>query len=291
MTAFARAQARVPQGALAWEIKTVNNKGLDLRLRLPPGLDAAEATCRSLVAAVVARGSVQATLTLQREVPATTVRVDTALLQAIVASVLAAVPADAGLAPPTMDGLLGLRGVVEVVEAPESPADQAALAEGAVSCLREALGAVAAARGQEGAALGRVLTGHLAALSALVEAADQAPGRQPAAVMARLGRAVEALVGASPALDPERLHGEAILLAARADIREELDRLAIHVRAAGDLLAGGGPVGRRLDFLAQELGREANTLCAKSNDAALTAIGLDMRTRIEQFREQVQNLE
>lgn len=291
MTAFARARAELPLGALAWEVKTVNGKGLDLRLRLPPGLDAAEPACRSLIAAAVTRGSVQATMTLQRTTPATAVRVDTALLQAILGSVLAAMPEGRGLAPPTMDGLLAVRGVVEVVDAPDRPADQAALAESAVACLRDALRAVTAARQEEGAALGRLLAGHLAAIASLVEAADRAPGRQPEAVRARLARAVETLVGASPALDPERLHAEAVLLAARADIREELDRLIIHIRSALELLEGGGPVGRRLDFLAQELGREANTLCAKSNDAALTAIGLDLRTRIEQFREQVQNLE
>lgn len=291
MTAFARARAELPQGALAWEVKTVNGKGLDLRLRLPPGLDAAEATCRSLIAAVVARGSVQATMTLHRTAPATAVRVDTALLKAILGSVLAAMPEGHGLAPPTMDGLLAIRGVIEVVDAPDRPTDQAALAESTVSCLRDALGAVSAYRQEEGAALGGLLAGHLTAIASLVEAADRAPGRQPEAVRARLARTLETLAGASPALDPERLHAEAILLAARADIREELDRLVIHIRSALELLKGGGPVGRRLDFLAQELGREANTLCAKSNDAALTAIGLDLRTRIEQFREQVQNLE
>ena len=291
MTAFARAKAEVPRGAIAWEVKTVNGKGLDLRLRLPPGLDAIEAACRGLVAAVVTRGSVQATMTLNRTTATSAVRVDTALLQAITASVLAAMPAGSTLAPPTMDGLLAVRGVVEVVDAIETPADQAALADGAVTCLREALVAVAVARQEEGGALGRLLASHLAAIASLVEAADRAPGRQPDAVEARLVRTVQALVGASPALDPDRLHSEAILMAARADIREELDRLIIHIRSALELLEGGGPVGRRLDFLAQELGREANTLCAKSNDAALTAIGLDLRTRIEQFREQVQNLE
>lgn len=291
MTAFARARTELPQGALAWEVKTVNGKGLDVRLRIPPGLEGTEAACRGLIAAVVTRGSVQATLTVHRTAPAAAVRVDTALLQAIVGSVLAAIPEGSRLAPPTMDGLLSVRGVIDVVEVPEMPADQAALADGAVACLRNTLDAVATARQEEGAALGRLLAGHLAAIAALVEAADRAPGRQPEAVKARLARTIATLVGASPALDPDRLHSEAILIAARADIREELDRLMIHIHSALEMLEGGGPVGRRLDFLAQELGREANTLCAKSNDAALTAIGLDLRTRIEQFREQVQNLE
>jgi uncharacterized protein (TIGR00255 family) len=146
-------------------------------------------------------------------------------------------------------------------------------------------------RASEGAALAEVLTRRLDTLAHLAEAADACPGRKPEAVRERLAQSIATLAAASSALDPVRLHQEAILIAAKADIREELDRLKAHVAAARELVASGKPVGRRLDFLAQELGRESNTLCAKSNDAELTRIGMELRVEVEQFREQVQNIE
>ncbi len=157
--------------------------------------------------------------------------------------------------------------------------------------LDAALAALCAMRAGEGRALGAVLRARLDEVGRLVAAAESAPGRAAEAVRARLVQRVAELSGAVPALDPVRLHQEAVLMAAKADVREELDRLAMHRVAADALLREGGAVGRRLDFLAQELGREAGTLCAKSNDAGLTTIGLALRTEIEQFREQVQNLE
>jgi uncharacterized protein (TIGR00255 family) len=146
-------------------------------------------------------------------------------------------------------------------------------------------------RQAEGAALAAFLDERLTAIAALTKAADDNPGRRPEAIRARLAQSVAALLDAGRGFDENRLHQEAILLASKADIREELDRLTTHVAAARELISVGGPVGRRLDFLAQELAREANTLCAKSNDVALTAIGLDMRSQIEQLREQIQNVE
>lgn len=291
MTAFARASASLAQGTLLWELKSVNSKGLDLRLRLPPGFDAQEAAFRARIGSVVTRGTVQATLTLQRPARTPEVRIDTALLSRLTEALASSAPWNGRIGPATLDGLLAVRGVVEVVEAAEDPDDAAALATAAVELLGRALDDVAAVRQREGMALGAILRDHLAHIGAHVAEAEAAPGRRPEAVLARLARSVEALLGSTTGLDRERLHQEAVLLAARADVREELDRLAIHRDAATALLHRGGPVGRRLDFLAQELSREANTLCAKSNDAGLTAIGLDLRTRIEQFREQVQNLE
>lgn len=291
MTAFARADRALPEGAAAWEVRSVNGKGLDIRLRMPPGLDAHEAACRALIAGGLTRGSVHATLTLQRTAASPRVRIDAALLRSLVEAAAAAAPPALGLAPPTMDGLLAIRGVVDVAEPADRAEDQAALGIAVVALLREALADLGAARVREGAALGQVLGGHVRAIEGLCAAAEAAPGRAPAVVLARLTRSVEMLVGTASGLDPARLHQEAMLLAARADIREELDRLHIHARSGRDMLAAGGPVGRRLDFLAQEFAREASTLCAKAVDADLTAIGLDLRNRIEQFREQVQNLE
>src|SRR5579862_504760 len=188
----------------------------------------------------------------------------------------------AGLAPPTMDGVLAVRGVVEVDEADDDGA-LAAACEGALGSCDEAIAALVAMRRAEGVALATILEERLASIAALTKAADDNPGRRPEAVKARLAQSIAALLEANRSFDENRLHQEAILLAAKADIREELDRLATHVAAARELIATGGPVGRRLDFLAQELSREANTLCAKSNDAGVTAIGLELRSQIEQL--------
>jgi uncharacterized protein (TIGR00255 family) len=147
------------------------------------------------------------------------------------------------------------------------------------------------ARRAEGRALAGVVKGHLDAMERLVEAAEACPARQPKAIRARLEAQIAELLDAAGTLDPTRLHQEAVLLAARADIREEIDRLRAHIAAARDLLRAGGPVGRRLDFLAQEFGREANTLCSKANDVSVSRIGLDLKAAVDQFREQIQNVE
>jgi uncharacterized protein (TIGR00255 family) len=288
MTGYARSSGMAGTAAWAWELKSVNAKGLELRLRLPPGLDGLDAACRARVGAIITRGTLQVGLTLTRPKPDSTIRIDRARLGALIDAV-AAIPRPADLAPATLDGLLALPGIVEVVER----ADEAGEAlDGAVLAgLDAALAALRAMRAGEGQALGEVLRSRLDEVGRLVAAAETAPGRGAEAVRARLVQRVTELSGAVPSLDPVRLHQEAVLMAAKADVREELDRLAMHRAAADALLREGGPVGRRLDFLAQELGREAGTLCAKSNDAGLTAIGLALRTEIEQFREQVQNLE
>ena len=290
MTGFARAQGA--QGAWRWtvEVKCVNAKGFDLRLRAPPGFDRIEGPARGKLAQALARGTVFANISAQRDGAGIVARVDEALLAEVAAAARAAAE-KFGLAPPTLDGLLGVRGVVEAVEAEDDEASKAAVAAAMLATLDEAIVAVEAARRAEGEALRKVLAERLDAVAALTQAADDNPARKPEAVRARLAAAVTALTGAAGGLDPVRLHQEAILIAAKADIREELDRLKTHVAAARALLAEGGPVGRRLDFLSQEFSREANTLCAKSNDATLTTQGLELRAQIEQFREQVQNIE
>ena len=153
------------------------------------------------------------------------------------------------------------------------------------------MAALAAMRRQEGEALKQILTRRAAEISALAERAEVAPGRRPEAIKARIAEQVAMLLEPSSRFDPDRLHQEAVLLASKADIREELDRLAAHVAQVRRLIADGGAVGRRLDFLAQELSREANTLCSKAGDLELTNIGLELKSVVEQFREQVQNLE
>ena len=288
MTGYARSSGMAGSATWSWELKSVNAKGLELRLRLPPGLDGLDAACRARVAAVVRRGTLQVGLALTRPKPESTIRIDRARLAALIDAV-AAIPRPADLAPATLDGLLALPGIVEVVERVDEAGET--LDRAVLAGLDAALEALCAMRAGEGRALGDVLRTRLDEIGRLVSAAEAAPGRAAETVRARLVQRVADLTGAVPALDPVRLHQEAVLMAAKADVREELDRLAMHRAAADALLREGGAVGRRLDFLAQELGREAGTLCAKSNDAGLTTIGLALRTEIEQFREQVQNLE
>ena len=290
MTGFARAAGS--GGAWRWtfELKTVNAKGLDIRLRMPAPFDRAEGEARARLAKALARGTCFATLSPQREGATATARIDLAALESI-ALVARAAAVKAGLAPPTMDGLLALRGVFEAADAEDDEAAVNAACAGALASLDEAIAALTTARRAEGEALAALLSERLNAIAALVEAADANPARQPEAVRERLAQSVQTLMASSLGFDENRLHQEAILLAAKADIREELDRLKTHVAAARTLIDGGGAIGRRLDFLAQELAREASTLSAKANDVSLTAQGLELRAQIEQFREQVQNVE
>ena len=290
MTGFARTSGHRPPWGWAWEIKAVNAKGLDVRLRLPPGFDRIEAEARAKLTGGLARGTVYATLTAQREATTPQVRINTEILGALVEAV-ANMPSNPHMRLASLDGLLGVRGVVEVTDATD---DETILAEAAAAALKGLEGALkdlVLARRAEGAALQAVLSERVERIAALTQAAEDCPGRKVEAVKARLAQAIALLTDASPALDPARLHQEALLMAAKADVREELDRLKTHVAAARELLASDAPAGRKLDFLAQEFAREANTLCSKSNDAALTSLGMELRVEIEQFREQVQNIE
>jgi uncharacterized protein (TIGR00255 family) len=289
MTGFARASGSSVHYQWVWELKTVNAKGLDVRLRLPAIFDALEIQARSLIAAALARGACQATLSATATASAPSVRLNQPLLAALVEAI-SAVPAET-LRPPSLDSLLTIRGVIEFVDAADNEAAQSEAGAGVLASLEAAVAALVAMRRQEGVALQRVIADRLDAIDRLTAAAEASPTRTPEAIKARLLQSIAELTQASATLDPNRLHQEAMLLAAKGDIREELDRLNAHVAACRALLQSGGPIGRRLDFLAQEFGREANTLCAKSNNVALTAIGLDLKAEIEQFREQIQNIE
>lgn len=290
MTGFARVQGAVASFRYAWELKSVNAKGLDLRLRAPPDFDAVEIKAREKIAARLARGAVFANLAARREDESQIARLNRPALNALL-DALSDLPPPANVGPATLDGLLAVRGVVEIVEPELSEAERAALEARILDSLDEALDALIHSRQAEGEALAAVLRQRLDRISTLAAQADAAPARQPEAIRARLKQQLTRLLENADAFDPARLHQEAALLAVRSDIREELDRLKAHVESASKLLAAGGPVGRRLDFLAQELGRETNTLCAKSNDAGLTALGLELKIEVEQLREQVQNIE
>ena len=290
MTGFARGHGVSGPYAWTWEIKSVNGKGLDVRLRTPAGWDAVELPVRARAAETLSRGSVQANLIVERSGAAPTVRVNAAVLDAIFSAVHD-FGAKIKVSPPSLDGLLGLKGVIEIADAEENEAERRSAETAVIAGFAAALGSLAEMRRGEGAALGRVLTARLDEIAALVERAEQAPGRRPEAIRARLAEQVAALLAQSERFDPDRLHQEAIMIATKADVREELDRLTAHVAQARRLIEDGGPIGRRLDFLAQEFNREANTLCAKANDVELTNIGLELKAAVEQFREQVQNVE
>jgi uncharacterized protein (TIGR00255 family) len=290
MTGFARAQGISGPYAWAWEMKSVNAKGLDLRLRLPIGWDAVEAPARAALARVVARGTISATLTIDRSGATPAVRVNEDVLAALVEAAGKAA-ARFKVAPPSLDSLLGMRGVIEVTDNEESAEEKAAAEQAVLKGFEEALAALGEMRAREGEALNRILSERIGEIEKLSAAADANPARKPDAIRARLAEQVKTLLSTGEKFDADRLHQEAMLLAAKADIREELDRLATHVAAVRKLLADGGPIGRKLDFLSQELNRESNTLCSKANDVSLTAIGLDLKAAVDQFREQVANLE
>jgi uncharacterized protein (TIGR00255 family) len=290
MTGFARDQGVAGAYSWAWELKSVNAKGLDLKLRLPPGWDAVEAPVRMRASQALSRGSVFASLTVSREGAAPVVQVNGPVLAAVLGA-LRGLSGKIDAAPPSLDGILALKGVIEVSEAEESEDERRAAEAAAVAGFGETVKSLARMRAVEGEALGKLLTTRLSEIGALAQRADAAPGRKPEAVKARLAEQVATLLESSQRFDPDRLHQEAILIASKADIREELDRLAAHVTQGKALIAAGGPIGRKLDFLAQELNRESNTLCAKANDVELTNIGLELKAVVEQFREQVQNLE
>ena len=218
------------------------------------------------------------------------VRINAAVLEAILTTVRQ-LSSRVEASPPSLDGLLALKGVMEVSDAEEIEDERQSAEAAATAGFAQVLGSLSEMRQREGAALGRVLTARLGEIAALAHRAELTPGRKPEAIRVRLAEQVAALLVQSDRFDPDRLHQEAILIATKADVREELDRLAAHVEQARLLIDQGGPIGRRLDFLAQELNREANTLCAKANDVELTNIGLELKAAVEQFREQVQNVE
>ncbi len=290
MTGFARGHGVTGSYAWSWEIKSVNAKGLDLRLRLPPGWDAVEVPARKNATEKLSRGTVYANLTVERKGVAPTVKVNEPVLNAVLAT-LKALGGKVDAQKPTLDGILALKGVIEVTEEDEREEDRRSAETAIIAGFDKLLADLIAMRREEGATLGRLLSARLDEIAKLTARADAAPGRKPEAIKARLAEQVATLLSASTRFDSDRLHQEAILIASKADIREELDRLASHVAQVQKMIADGGPIGRRLDFLAQELNRESNTLTAKANDVELTNIGLELKSVVEQFREQVQNLE
>ena len=291
MTGFARSEGTVGRYRWAWELRSVNGKGLDIRMRLPQGMEGFEADIRRLTGQFMTRGNVQVGLTVQ----VAENRVDAVLNRDALEAVLRLRDelgsALVDPAPLKLDALLSIRGLVEFKEAADDAEVVAERDADILKGLEQAVHALCDMRRIEGEALFALLSDQVTRIEELAGIVEADPSRHPDEIARRLETQVAALLGASATLDRDRLYAEAALLATRADLREEIDRLKAHVTAARDLLAMGGPVGRKLDFLAQEFNRESNTICSKSNAVAVTAAGIELKVVIDQFREQVQNLE
>ena len=290
MTGFARSEGVVEGLTWAWELRSVNGRGLDLRFRLPSGLDALEPGLKDLAAKALKRGNVTANLNTRRDDQAR-LAPDPAALEQVLALALALAARIPGAPSPRAEALLALPGVLRSAAPVENEATAKAQANAVRAGFTTALTGLLAARAAEGTRLGVTLAGQLDEIATLcarsaVEAADQ-----PAQQRARMLDTVRALLAEAPGLPEERIAQEVAVLAGRSDVREELDRLDAHIHAARALLAEGDNIGRRFDFLVQEFNREANTLCSKSATIALTATGLKLKATIEQLREQVQNIE
>jgi uncharacterized protein (TIGR00255 family) len=290
MTGFARSSGEHQGLFWQWEIKSVNGKALDVRLRLPPGFEALETPARAALANAFKRGNLQVSLTISGAVARETVRLNQDILDRLVEAGEALRERIGGEAL-RADVLLSIRGVVEVTPVPEDEDQRERRQSAMLDSFGEALKALAAARLEEGARLQAILAQQVTRIADLSSAARANPARSVEAIRARLAEQVSRLLDSGPPLDPARLHQEAVLAATRADIQEELDRLSSHVEAAMQLLASHDAIGRKFDFLAQEFNREANTLCSKASDRSLSLIGLDLKTVIDQLREQVQNIE
>jgi len=290
MTGFARSTGEVDGAAIAWELRSVNGKGLDVRLRLPPGFDRIELPVRQAAQKRFSRGNIQATLAFARVGIATQPVINEEFLKDI-AALAKRLESQFGCAPASADGLLALRGVLDVPETVDAPEALEAIDASMMAVFERALDGLAASREGEGAALRALLLGHLDTIEALTLRAEADTSREPASIRERIAGQVKLLLDTGQPLDEQRLHMEAAFLATKADIREEIDRLKTHVASGRALLNSGAAAGRKLDFLSQEFNRESNTLCSKSNAATITAIGLELKAVVDQFREQVQNLE
>ena len=290
MTGFARAEGADARYRWTWELKSVNARNLDLRFRLPPGHDHIEAKARADITQRFTRGNVSVQLRLERGNQATRMRVDRETLSDMMALV-EELAADADVSPSPAAALLSLPGVLQPVDDEEGEDAAAARTTAMIATLGAALDQLAGARGGEGKRLAAVVADHLAEIAALCAEARGLAAAQPGALRQRLEEQLASLLDGETRVAEDRLAQEVALLAAKADIREELDRLDAHVEAARALIAEAGAVGRRLDFLCQEFNREANTLCSKSPDLELTRVGLDLKAAVERLREQIQNIE
>lgn len=293
MTGFASATGSCDALEWSWDLRSVNGRGLDVRLRLPSGFERLEAELKPRVQARLSRGSITASLNVARAETGATLRVDPVARDAMIAAA-EEIRAEVDGPPLRAELLLAIRGVLVSADASGDTAASDAALSAIAATFDEALDRLVQARADEGQRLQPVVRAQVDAIDGLTARIASHPSRTPERLRERLEAQLTRLLSTesgAAALDADRLHQEAVLLAARADIEEEVKRLDAHVAAARDLLDGTEPVGRRLDFLTQEFNREANTICSKSNDTEVTAMGLELKTVIDRMREQVQNIE
>ncbi len=291
MTGFGRAQGEIEAISWIWELRSVNGRGLDVKLRLPSGLDGLEAGLKETAAKILKRGNVSGTLTIKREA-ASGLTADLAALERVKELAIELADNIPGALPPRAELLLALPGVMRNVSAQDDSDElKAALAEAVQAGFAEALAGLVASRAAEGARLAGIVGAVIDEVAALKDAAAVEAATQPGLHMEKLKAQLAEILGSTPGLPEEKLAQEVALLATKSDVREELDRLAAHIASARELLTEAANVGRKLDFLMQEFNREVNTLCSKSASLPLTAIGLKLKAAVEQLREQVQNIE
>ena len=290
MTGYARGSGSADGASFSCEIKSVNSRGLDVRLRMTPGFDALEAELRRRIGRALARGSITLTLDIERDGVGAEIAVNPQALETVVTA-LEQLSHRIEAQAPRLDGILGLKGVLIERAHPLTADAEERLHAAILATVDKCLAGLVEARRAEGSHLRAILAERLDEIAALTAAAESHPSRSRDATLERLRGQIADLRESGAGLSEDRLAQEAMLLATKADIREELDRLVAHLKAARKLLADGGPIGRKLDFLSQEFNREANTLCSKSSAVDLTAIGLDLKAAIDQLREQVQNIE
>ena len=288
MTGYARAEGSNDAGTWLWELKSVNGRGLEVRCRLGKGLDRLEPAVRKRVARALDRGSLSVSLQYSSNPALRVVTVNRDLVQHIMDAAID-VAGEAG-AKPSLDAVFAIPGVVEIAAALDDPAARDVLDAELLESLDCALVGLRGSQQSEGARILEVCVGHLDEIEALLIEAHEVAEAQPARIRDRLSEKLAALLDRG-AVAEDRLAQEVVLLAVKADVCEELDRLAAHVEATRELLAGGGTIGRQLDFFSQEFSREANTLCAKSSDTDLSRAGLALKTVIDRLREHAQNLE
>ncbi len=290
MTGFARAEGEYAGTTWSWELKSVNGKNLDARCRVPNGFEALDAKVRSALAKSFKRGNFHINLVIDNKHKPVQLQVNEDILQQVI-PLATRIGNDLDAVAPSIDGILNLRGVLELVEEEESQ-DEADARLGLIeSSFKNAVEAMQSMRREEGARLAEIASSQLDDIESLQKEAAKLAATQPAAIKDRFNKQLSELLSDASPVSEERLAQEIAVLVTKADIREELDRLNAHVAAARELLENGGPCGRRLDFLCQEFNREANTLCSKSSDVALTKIGIELKATIEQLREQIQNVE
>lgn len=289
MTGFARTDGAADGFGWTWELRSVNGKGLDVRVRLNGGFERLEAKVRDAVSKRFKRGNMGVTLNVVRASDGSTYQVNRELLSELV-SLAEEFDNTSSLSAGTIADLMNVRGVLETVETQEDDASRDARDGAVLASLSDAIDQMDAHRAEEGAKLDAMLRGHVDNIEATVTHAESCASARGDAIKERLKCQIDELMDAGK-FDPERLHQEAALLATKADIREEIDRLKAHIIAARDMLTKGGAIGRKLDFLCQEFNREANTLCSKANDIELTNCGMELKVIIDQLREQVQNVE